>query len=51
VGFVVWEREEPGGPSQAAGHRIVTADVDIHGAGRWLAAARVFAPRRERDGP
>jgi glycosyltransferase involved in cell wall biosynthesis len=33
---------------RAAGHHVVTADVDLYGAGRWLAAARAFSPKRPR---
>lgn len=33
---------------RAAGHHVLTADVDLYGAARWLAAGRAFSPRRER---
>src|SRR6267378_4443810 len=31
-----------------AGHDVVTADVDLYGQARWLAAARNFSPNRKR---
>jgi glycosyltransferase involved in cell wall biosynthesis len=33
-----------------AGHQVITADVDLHGVDRWIAAARVFSPNRKRWG-
>lgn len=33
---------------RAAGHQVITADVDLYGADRWLAAARAFSPNRQR---
>jgi glycosyltransferase involved in cell wall biosynthesis len=35
---------------RASGHDIVTADVDLYGPARWLAAARIFSPNRKRWG-
>jgi glycosyltransferase involved in cell wall biosynthesis len=35
---------------RGAGHDLVTADVDLYGASRWLAAARMFSPNRKRWG-
>jgi glycosyltransferase involved in cell wall biosynthesis len=33
---------------RVAGHQVITADVDLYGTGRWLAAARAFSPKRPR---
>jgi glycosyltransferase involved in cell wall biosynthesis len=33
---------------RAAGHGVVTTDVDLYGSDRWLAAARAFSPTRAR---
>jgi glycosyltransferase involved in cell wall biosynthesis len=35
---------------RGAGHLVVSADVDLYGAARWLAASRVFSPNRKRWG-
>jgi len=35
---------------RAAGHDVVTADVDLYGTARCLAAARAFSPNRKRWG-
>jgi glycosyltransferase involved in cell wall biosynthesis len=35
---------------RAAGHEVVTADVDLYGKARWLAAAQGFSPNRTRWG-
>lgn len=35
---------------RGAGHGVVTADVDLYGAARWLAAGRMFSPNRKRWG-
>ena len=35
---------------RAAGHDVVTADVDLYGRARWLAAAQNFSPNRKRWG-
>jgi alpha-maltose-1-phosphate synthase len=35
---------------RGAGHRVVTADVDLYGPARWVAAGRMFSPNRKRWG-
>ena len=35
---------------RGAGHGVATADVDLYGAARWRAAARMFSPNRKRWG-
>lgn len=35
---------------RAAGHDVVTADIDLYGQARWLAAGRSFSPNRKRWG-
>src|SRR6185436_15221938 len=35
---------------RGAGHTVATADVDLYGAARWLAAGRMFSPNRKRWG-
>ena len=33
---------------RAAGHSVITADVDLYGSDRWLTAVRAFSPTRAR---
>lgn len=35
---------------RAVGHQVLTSDVDLYGAGRWLAAGQAFSPNRKRWG-
>ena len=35
---------------RGAGHGVVTADVDLYGPARWLAAAPMFSPNKKRWG-